>query len=354
MRCRTYHRRVPPPPKSSARKLSIRDVAEHAGVSLGSASRVINNAENVTEDTRRRVQAAIAELGYRPNHAAQSLRRQSTHTIGCLLTDVTNPLYGQLFHALEERFRKAGYVTLLANSLNSAEREVEILATFRSRGMDGVVIAPGNERVPAVLEAVQSLDIPTVVLDRDMAVDKDRVQFDHVPGMRAVVSHLALAGHRRLALVVTQATSRPIQRRIEGFRSGLKAHGLEPVEDFIVRLPGAMSSSFSAVQLMLSRPDRPTAIIAMGTNILSEALNAIAAQRLRIPDDISVVAIGDPDFARNFNPPLSALRVDLDGVAEQASAMLLDRLRHPGAQPPRTVKVAADFILRRSCGPAPG
>jgi len=186
-----------------------------------------------------------------------------------------------------------------------------------------------------------------------MAPDKDRVQFDHVPGMRAVVSYLAQAGHRRMALMVTTATSRPMQRRIEGFTAGLKAHGLAPVDEFIVRLPGAMSSSFSAASLLLAREDRPTALIAMGTNILNEALNAIAAQRLRIPDDISVVSVGDPDFARNFNPPLSALRVDLDAVAEQAAAMLLDRLQHPGAQPPRTVKVASDFILRRSCGPAP-
>lgn len=339
------------PPAS--RNVSIRDVADRAGVSLGSASRVINNAANVTESTRAAVMAAVQALGYRPNHAAQSLRRQRTRTIGCLLTDVTNPLYGQLFHALEDRLRRAGYVTLLANSLGNAEREVEILSTFRDRGMDGVIVAPGNERATSVVQALRALDIPTVILDRDMAPDMDRVQFDHVPGMRAVVAHLAQAGHRRMALVVSAAANRPMQRRIEGFVSGLRAHGLEPIDGFIVRLPLAMSSSYGEVSLLLARRDRPTALIALGTNILNEALNAIAAQRLRIPDDISVVCLGDPDFARNFMPPLSALRVDLDSVAECAVAMLLDRLRSDADQPPpRTVKVASEFILRRSCGPA--
>lgn len=350
-----YHRRMASGARSSSSKtVSIRDVAELAGVSVGSASRVINRAENVTTDTRERVERAIAQLGYRPNHAAQSLRRRSTRTIGVLLTDVTNPLYGQLFHALEESLRKAGYVTLLANSLNSAEREIDILATFGSRGMDGVIAAPGNERQREVVAALQALDVPTVILDRDMAPERDRVQFDHTPGLRHAVAYLGGLGHRRIALVVTQATTRPMQRRIEGWRAGLQALGVAPSEDMIVRLPSAMSSSYSAVSLLLARPDRPTALIAMGTNILNEALNAIAAHRLRVPEDISVIALGDPDFARSYSPSISALRVDLQAVAQQASAMLLDRLQHPDEpRPARTVKVAAELILRGSCAPAP-
>ena len=106
------------PRTDKPRSVSIRDVAELAGVSLGSASRVINKVENVTPDTRERVERAIAQLGYRPNHAAQSLRLRSPRTFGCMLTDVTHPLYGKLFNAVEERFRRAGYMVLLANSLN--------------------------------------------------------------------------------------------------------------------------------------------------------------------------------------------------------------------------------------------
>lgn len=347
-----YHRAMAstPPP----RKPSIRDVAELAGVSLGSASRVINEAANVTPELRQRVMAAIAQLGYRPNHAAQSLRLRSTRTIGCMLTDVANPLYAKLFHAMEERFRKAGYVVLLANSLNSAEREIDILATFRDRGMDGVIVAPGNERHAQVVQALDGLEIPTVILDRDMAAGRDRVLFDHVPGMRSVVSYLVQQGHRQIGLVVTQSAARPMRRRLEGFRAGLAAHGLKLNEDLVLRLPTAMSPSFSGVSLLLRRADRPTALIAMGTNILNEALNAITTQRLRIPEDISVVAIGDPDFARSYTPPISSLRIDLDRAAEEAVTLLLDRIEHRGAAAARSVKVAADFILRQSCGPAPG
>jgi LacI family transcriptional regulator len=336
------------------RSVSIRDVAELAGVSLGSASRVINKVENVTQATREKVTRAIAQLGYRPNHVAQSLRLRSTRTIGCMLTDVTNPLYGNLFHAIEERLRKAGYVVLLANSLNSAEREIDILATFVSRGMDGVLIAPGNERNAAVVKAVEALDIPTVILDRDMATHKDRVQFDHGPAMRSVMSYLIGLGHKRIALVVSEARSRPMRRRIEGFQAALRAHGLQADGDLIVQLPTSMSSAFSTVSQLLARPLRPTAIVAMGTNILNETLNAISSHRLRIPEDISVVSIGDPAFARSYVPPVSALHIDVDTVAEESATLLLDRIRHRDVSPRREVRVPFELLLRQSCGPAPG
>lgn len=332
-------------------RIGIRDVAARAGVSVGSASRVVNGAANVSIEVRERVRAAIAELGYRPNHAARSLRLRASRTIGCMLTDVTNPLYGKLFHALEDRLRAAGYVVLLANSLNSAERECEILSTFAARGMDGVIIAPGNERNPAVLQAVRDLDMPAVILDRDMAPERDHVQYDHLPGMRAVTAHLAELGHRHIALVVARAIGRPMRRRIEGFRSGLAAHGVVVDDALIVELPSAMSSSFDAVSRLLARHPRPTAIVVLGTNLLTDALNAIAVQGLRIPDDVSLVALGDPGFARSYTPPITTLRIDVQQVAEQVVRLLLERVEQGQSGPARSVSVVPELIVRRSCAP---
>jgi LacI family transcriptional regulator len=338
----------------SSKSVSIKDVAELAGVSLGSASRVINKASNVTAETREKVEQAIAALGYRPNHAAQSLRLRTTRTVGCLLTDVSNPLYANLFRAFEERMRAVGYMTLLANSLNLPEREIDILSAFKSRGMDGVVIAPGNERDPQVLATIRELGMPTVILDRDMDTRADRVLFDHVPGMKQVVEHLGRMGHRRMALITTESSHRPIRRRTEGFRAGHKAQGLVLDEELVVRLPSAMSPAFEAVSILLSRPDRPTAIVAMGTTILNETLNAISARHLRIPQDISVVSIGDPAFAASYVPPLSCLRVDLDVAAHHSSTLLLQRFHEGDATvPPRTSHIPCEFIERASCGPPP-
>jgi LacI family transcriptional regulator len=331
-------------------RIGIRDVAAHAGVSVGSASRVVNGASNVAAELRERVNAAIAELGYRPNHAARSLRLRSTRTIGCMLSDVTNPLYGKIFHAFEDRLRAAGYVVLLANSLNSAEREVEILATFDARGMDGVIIAPGNERDDAVVHAVQTLSMPAVVLDRDIAPHLDHVQFDHLPGMRAATAHLTGLGHRQIALLVARADRRNMRGRVDGFRAGLAAAGVAVDDALIVELPNAMSSCYHEVSQLLARRPRPTALILLGS-LLTDALNAIATHGLRIPDDISLVSLGDPDFARSYTPPITTLRVDVQQIAERVVTLLLNRVEHGERAAGMAVKVVPELILRGSCAP---
>ncbi|GAA5232799.1 LacI family DNA-binding transcriptional regulator [Verticiella sediminum] len=345
-------------PKSKPRSISIRDVAQRAGVSLGSASRVINNAANVTEDTRRRVLAAIDELGYRPNHAAQSLRLRSSRTIGCLLTDVTNPLYARLFRALEEQFLAEGYMLLLANGLNDARREIDILSTFRARGMDGVILAPGNERDPEVLAAIEALPVPAVILDRDIRGSKDRVLFEQVAGMRHATGELLALGHRRIALVLGQTplapSRRPMRRRIEGFHAAYAEHGLAAPDDAcVVRVDESLDSAFERVRALLQSPDRPTAVIAQGTNILNECLNAISASGLRIPADVSVVTIGDPVFARTFLPPLSASRLSANDIARACAHLLLSRIRGEAGPEPRTLRVSMTWIGRESCAPPP-
>ncbi len=342
----------PPPRRHKPRKASIRDVAELAGVSVGSASRVINEAHNVTVETRDKVQQAIAALGYRPNHAAQSLRLRSSRTVGCLLSDVTNPLYAKLFRALEERLREAGYMMLLANSLNQVEREIEILSTFQRRGMDGVLIAPTNQSDPQVLAAVAALEMPAVLLDRDLDAPIDRVLFDHIPGMQRLVSHLAGLGHRRIALVVSESPARPMRRRIEGFRLQHEAIGLPLDERHVVCLPTGTSPAFDLVNALLAGPDRPTALISLGTTVLSDTLGAISMRGLRIPQDVSVVSLGDPVFAWHHVPPISTLRVDLQQAGDTGSQLLLARMAGDDAAP-RCVTLPCQFVERQSCGPAP-
>lgn len=335
------------------KKIGIRDVAALAGTSVGSASRVINGAPDVTPEVRARVERAVAALRYQPNHAAQALRSRNSKTIGCMFSDVTNPLYARAFRALEARFFAAGYMLLLANGLNDAKREVNILNTFQLRGMDGVIIAPGNERDAAVLDAVQQLTMPVVVYDRDMSVQADSVLYDHANGIRLAIEHLMAQGHTRIALVLWQAQSRAVRRRIEGYKAAFKAAG-HPVPNLLIQGPTPTSSVYEAVTAMLDRSDAPTAIISQGTQTLWSTMRAIATKKMRVPDDISVIGIGDSDFAENYGPPLTVLRTPVDSVAECASAMLLDRIQTRKAGPEITPRVNIfpyTLVERHSCAP---
>lgn len=329
--------------------VDIRDVAALAGVSVGSASRVINGVENVSPETRGKVERAIAILNYRPNHTAQALRSRSSKTIGCLFTDVTNPLYARLFRSLEERLRKDGYMLLLANGLNDPQREAETLAMFGRRGMDGVIAAPGNETDPLVLEALNALPMPVVVLDRDMATPTcDAVLFDHAAGMKVAMAELFARGHTHIALALWRASSRPVRRRIEGYRAAYKAAGLR-APNMVVQAESATSSVFADVDALLKRAAPPTAIVAQGTYTLGSTLRAIEANGLRVPRDISVVTIGDTDFARDHSPAISLLNVDAQRIADLIASLLHSRMNEPGL-PARSERVPLQFADRGSIG----
>ena len=219
--------------------------------------------------------------------------------------------------------------------------------------MDGVLIAPGNEQNPNVVAAVDRMKIPVVILDRDMETKKDKIFFEHVSGVESATSSLLELGHKEIALILAQIDNRPKRRRIEGFRRGFKLHGLRVPENLIVLLPTSMSSAYEAVSELLRLENRPTAIISQGTAILNETLNAINAAGLRLPDDLSLLSIGDPPFARTYVPAISTLRIDLDTVADESARLLLGRIRGSAHPEPQLVHVDTDLIIRMSCGPAP-
>ncbi len=340
--------------RSNAKRASIKDVAASAGVSLGSVSRVINMAPNVSPVVRERVERAMRELDYTPDQAAQALRSRSSRTVGCMFTDVANPLYARLYQTFETKLRKAGYMVLLANSLNDLQRELEILSMFQSRRMDGAIIAPGHERDPLLLQAVEKLGLPVVVLDRDMDVPHDRVLFDHPRGVKEAVLHLAHLQHRDVGLLIADMPNRPMRRRLEGFKSGLKAAGLTFRPELVVRLAASTGPAFDEVTRLLLSAQPPTALVTLGTSVLADALNAVAALGLKTPDDVSIVSLGDPDFARHHRPSITSLAIDHEVAAEAGVTMLLERMRGTAPAQPREAIAPAHFVARESTGLAPG
>lgn len=338
---------------TAGKRVSIRDVAALAGVSLGTASRAVNRSGAVSPRLQAQVDAAIEQLHYRPNHAAKTLRSGSSATVGCLLSDVGNPLYGRLFRALEHRLHDHGYLLLLANALNDPEREVRALTSFDTRGMDGMIIAPGNETHPDVLRAVDSAQAPVVVLDRDLDVARDRVDFGHAAAMAEVVGSLAALGHRRIALVLWEAGSRPVRRRQDGFLAATADAGLD-CADLVLKAATPSSPVFDEVGDLLAAPDPPTAFIAQGTNILMTTVQAIAEAGLSVPGDVSIVSIGDNEFARAHRPPIACLRMDEDLLVGQVCDLLVARMTggYDGAPVTRTVDYA--FDPAGTCGPPGG
>ena len=270
-----------------------------------------------------------------------------------MFTDVTNPLYARAFKHLDECFREDDYMLLLANSMGDTAREIEILRTFQSRGMDAVIYAPSHERDPQLVEQMNQMTMPVVLYDREVRGTRaDAILFDHVNGMKDACTRLFTLGHTRIALALWHADSRPVLKRIEGYLAAYADAGIE-TPDMILRQTTPNSSVYEDMLEMLARDKRPTALIAQGTHILVSALRAIAKAGLRIPQDISVISIGDSDFTQTHDPAITSLRTDTEMVAHQAKQLLLGRLASKDAlqQPAQLVSIPYLLIERESHGP---
>lgn len=332
-------------------KVDLRDVARLAGVSLGSASRAINGA-GASKTVQLKVEQAAGLLGYRPNHAAQSLRSRLSRTVGCLLPDIANPLYAQVFRALEDELLGMGYLPLLSNGANDEDREVRALSMFAHRGMDGVILAPGNERSAKLADAMKALPMPAVIFDRELPGHHDSVLIDHAAGVRGAVERLMAIGHTRIALALWQGDTRPVRRRIQGYRAAYAGAGL-PVPDLVVQAENVTASAFMEISGLLSRPVPPTALIVQGTHMLTSALRAVNARGLRMPDDISIIAIGDTAFAREHDPAVSVLSIDMHAAARHLVSLLLSRINDPSL-PARRERVDLRYEHRSSVRPRAG
>lgn len=327
-------------------KITIRDVARRAGVSVGTASRAMNAAPGVMDKTRAQVQEAAAELGYRPNAAARALRSRSQRLIGCLFSDLENPLYMRLFNSLQDIWAEAGFVTLMTSSSGRLEREHRAIATFAERGLDAIVVAPGHQDDPELLRLLEAFPGPIFVVDRDTPIAADRLLFDHEGAMRRAVGYLAELGHKRILPVFSHVTTRPGLLRHAGFDAAMAAAGLEVGARVEPDTPN--SPVFAEVREALSGPDRPTAMVVQGTQVLSSTLNALAHQGLRVPEDVSLIAIGDTALTEDHVPPITALRMDREALVDLIANGVLARIKGELA-PPQDQVLSYTLVERASC-----
>jgi DNA-binding LacI/PurR family transcriptional regulator len=328
-----------------SRSPAMTDVARLAGVSHQTVSRVLNDHPNVKEQTRLRVRAAIAELGYRPNRAARALVTGRSQLIGVVAQNST--LYGpaSLLAAFEQAAAEAGF----AVSVGSVGRlDRESIAGAVQRHLDQrvaglVVIAP----VASAGEALEDMPagVPLVTIDGDPRRAHALVTVDQVAGARAATQHLLDAGHRTVWHVTGPADWYDAAGRIEGWRQALQAAGAEVPPP----LPADWSAAagYSAGQ-MLARMPEVTAVFAANDHLALGILRALSERGRRVPQDVSVVGFDDVPEAAFFIPPLTTVRPDFDAVAQAGLDLLLAQLRDGDRATPARVVLAPDLIVRDS------
>ena len=334
-----------------AHKVTIKDVAQAAGVALGTASRVINRASNVAPKIRKRVEAAIEQLSYQPDVLAQSMRKGSTRTIGIIIRDITLPAFASFVRAAQEELEGLGYAILITCSGDRRDRELELLKLLSSRRVDGLIMTSCSESDKELLSARASFGAPVVMLDRTPDGDIDSLVMAHSEGMRQATEYLLGLGHGRVALITGSREVHSARDRIDGFVTAHNDAGVA-VDDSLIRAKNFGGEyGFIETSALLGADNAPTAIIAGGIAMLPDILRAIRARGLSIPDDISIIGGGDSDLAMLATPPITVVRWDYAEVGRAAALRLSERLATSTAMQPQKLVFPTEFVVRASCGP---
>jgi len=328
---------------------TIKDVAATAGVAIASVSRVLNDGKYVSSDLRMRITKAVEDLGYVPDTAARTMRARSTLTIGCMVSDMSNPLYAEIIGAAEDVLQKEGYLVLMASTRHDEQREVAFVSTLRQRRVDGILFTAGSDQHHRTTASIGTLDIPCVAVDRILP-GIPAVYVDHRSGATEATRYLLSMGHRRIALLLGRDHVRPTQERAAGYR---KAHELArvPIDGGLIRNDVHSSSfAFSEMTRLLALTDRPTAVIALGTHTLAGVLQALSSSGLKVPADMSVISIGDTDLATYASPPITSITWDLAETGRTAAKLLLESLQTGATVEPETkMFLPTKLTIRQSC-----
>jgi DNA-binding LacI/PurR family transcriptional regulator len=336
-------------PQGAARALVMSDVAALAGVSHQTVSRVINGHPNVAPQTRERVEAAIAQLGYRPNIAARALVTGSTRTIGLVTVKINQYGPAQTMLGLEEAAREAGYslsVSILDNATAGAMREA--VDTFVAQRVAAIVALSTYDDAA---EALGALDPPVPLVAVQVGGDEVRpaVGVDQEAGARLATRHLLDLGHRTVHHVAGPADSKEARGRVEGWRAELLAAGA-PVPE-LLRGDWTPSSGHAAGLQLAARlraGEEVTAVFLANDQMALGLLAALHDEGIGVPGEVSVVGFDDLPEAPYFTPPLTTVRQDFAELGRRGVELVLARLHgedlHPDAVP-------APLVIRSSTGP---
>lgn len=323
------------------------DIAKRAGVSTATVSRVLADVPTVHPHYRERVLRTVEELGYRPNRLGKYLRLQRAETIGIVVSDVENPHFTEMVRKVEDAAYRRGWRVLLCNTDEKADKQRSYLEVLSDERVSGVILSTTN---PEGAEIAQLLDsgIPVVAFDRTVDDSRaDAIVSASGSAARLATEHLLRSGHRRLGFVGGPVNTETGADRLEGYERAMRVAKLTPSwADGEFRIEGGEVATET-----LLRRDNPTALVVANNLMTIGALRALRFRRLRVPEDVALVAIDDPFWAELVLPPLTTLAQPVRQMADAAVEFLFERITGERAQARRLV-LDLELRVRGSCGTA--
>ena len=332
------------------------DVARAAGVSRATVSYVLNDVSGdripISAETRQRVQEVIAQMGYQVDARAQALRSGDTKTIGVMLPMYENPYFWQILLGISREAEASGYNLLLAHSSLTPEQESQSIRELAEQRVDGLVMLIGFKQLSdPVLQQLRASNRPVVVLT-STPFEFDYVIQGYGEGARALMQHLLEFGHQRIGFVLGVTHIRQGLDRLDAYRQALAEAGLPYDESLVQQCGEFIEDGYQAAYNLLSRQDRPTALLAINDLMGMAAIRAAADLGLRVPADVSIASFDDIPFTQYTVPRLTSVSGHPEQGGREAIRVLLRRMQEP-QRPQEIVTVGWQLQIRESTGPAP-
>lgn len=310
-----------------AHRVTLKDVALLAGVSVTTVSNVVRGWPYIADETRLRVENAIKELGYSPHPIAQGLRTGQMQTIGFIVPDLSSPYFASIVSVAEDIAREHRYSVIIFSSHEDQARETECIRRATNRMVDGLLIAP-TAHTQITAAQLKALPVPVVAVDRvPDRYDGPSCALDNFRVGQLATRHLAELGHRRIAHIAGPIGARPARDRLDGYRATLKEYGLKYARVAHASTAWSCDDGYSAMRQLLQDAERPTAVFASNDRIAIGALHAIHEAGLRCPEEISLIGVDDIEVSAHTTPPLTTIRQPLKEMARRGIDLLLALVR---------------------------
>ncbi len=331
----------------------LKDLAVKAGVSVMTISKALRDAPDISAGTKARIKILAEQMGYVPDSIAQGLRNRNSKILGLVIPSITNPLFSRMVSAIEERTRELGYDLILAHTLNLPEREESSIRRLLSRRVDGLFISPVYRLAPSapIYEELRRRQTPTVILGQcgPFCHSFVNVESDDVAASQAATSHLLQLGHKQIAFLGGPLGSPWAHERLEGYRRALRDEQIEPGDRLVFNAGSTIDEGANAALQLINESLQVTAVQAVNDLVAIGAANVFLNQKIKIPQELSVVGFGNILAAEYFRVPLTTLRQPKHRMGDAAVDCMLDLLK--GKQP-TSQRLAADLVIRESTGQA--
>ena len=332
---------------TGTRVVGMKDVARHAGVSVGTVSNVLNRPDIVSPDRRERVEAAITELGYVRNDAARQLKVGRSRTVGAIVLDSGNPFYAQLVGGIEAAAEDSQLMVIAGSTGNREQRERLYLSLFEEQRVRGILLASTGSSGELV-EAIRGRGTPVVLVESDPEERGTSVGVDDIAGGEIAVQHLAGLGRRRIGVVAARQDLRQVADRLQGARRAAEAAGIEieviEAADLSVRAGRTAGEEIVG----RARAERPDAVFCVNDLLAVGVLQAFAFRhQVAVPEEIALVGYDDIAFARSTVVPLTSVSQPAGLMGRTALALLEEHIADASA-PPRHVSFTPTLVERES------